>query len=356
MGKGKGRQSRGFGRKALGAEWNRQWHQEVSTVNHNRRQELLSTSSAAASAHKERPRFAGLSQLKGLIRERQSYEHYELLEQRRRLGFVPARPKEHSETAKEVPNHPPGWMLQYGKDENDKESDATIPIAPLHETCLHTLARYLPEYLEVLGAEELKESLAFLPSDSLSELSTLVSQSHGMNNRLAYCIGAHTHVESLSFHAAVHKDETLSDEGLLSLVPTMPSRVKEHETWEDLDNDDEDIGCDLLQLEGVSMKLRRLELVNCSLVSFDAVEQLLSKCSWITHLSLAGSLTEDGADVLLQLPQWLPALQVLDLSNCAWVTQEIIFEFTESYPEGTKRPKIFSGGCVTNVYVSPREW
>lgn len=381
MGK-KGRQSGGFGRKSQNSEWKKQWQREASSIPRNR----PTKSSAVATASKERPRFAGLSQLKGLIRERQSHEQYELLERRRRQGFVP-RPKEEQTSAQEqskVPHHPPGWLLNYNEGsyshsytasrsiqntehihEFDKSPPTSVPIRviqPLHSSCLDTLADYLPDYLDALGMHELHDSLALLPSDVLAELSIIVSKRHGMNNRLAFCLGAHAHVQALSFHAAIHKDETLGNDGILSLVPTMPSSQKiiqasQHDTWEELiDRNEDDIGCDLLQLEGVSMKLRRLELVNCSLVTFDAIEQLLSKCSWITHLSLAGSLTEDGVEVLVKLPQWLPALQVLDLTNCVWVTSEALYDFTESYPDNMKRPKVYSGGCVKDVYVSPSEW
>jgi hypothetical protein len=299
----------------------------------------------STSTPKERPRLASLGQLKGLIRERQSYEQFEMMQERRRNGFVPHAkiPQLQSDP---IETHPPGWMLYYG--EPDFLIDPTVEL--LQKSCRKVLAKHLQDYLEAMGPQDLHGVLSLLPSETLSALSVEISKRCGMTNELAYVLGCHAHVERLSFHPSLHIDETLTDEGIEALVPYIPGQDT-NDSWEEIQT-----SIDLLQLQGVSMRLKRLELIHCHLLTFGALERLFTKCSCITHLSLAGSLSaDDGPQVLLHLPQWLPGLQVLDLSQCSWVTAELLHVFSNGYKD--RGPKVYSKGWAsTMATVSRDEW
>ena len=341
MGKGKGHQCGSFGRKSQGAAFRHEFQEQVSQVRLNRPKPVTTKSSLTP---KERPRLASLGQLKGLIQERQSYEQFEMMQERRRNGFVPnARlPQLQSDP---IETHPPGWMLHYG--EPDDPIDPTVEL--LQKSCRKMLAKHLQDYLEAMGPQDLHGALSLLPSETLSALSVEISKRGGMTNELAHVLGCHAHVERLSFHAALHIDETLTDEGIEALVPYMPEQDT-HDSWEEMET-----SIDLLQLQGVSVRLKRLELIHCHLLTFGALERLLTKCSCITHLSLAGSLNaEDGPQVLLHLPQWLPGLQVLDLSQCSWVTAELLYVYSNHYEN--RGPKVYSKGCATISTGSRNEW
>jgi hypothetical protein len=339
MGKGKGHQSGSFSRKSLGAAFRHELQEQVSQVRLNRPKPVTTKSS---STPKERPRLA-LGQLKGLIRERQSYEQFEMMQERRRNGFVPHAklPQLQSDP---IETHPPGWMLYYGEPD---PIDPTVEL--LQKYCMKVLAKHLQDYLNAMGPQDLHGILSLLPSETLSALSVETSKRGGMTNELAYVLGCHAQVERLSFHAALHIDETLTDDGIEALVPHMPEQDT-HDSWEEMET-----SIDLLQLQGVSVRLKRLELIHCHLLTFGALERLLTKCSCITHLSLVGSLSAaDGPQVLLHLPQWLPGLQVLDLSQCPWVTAELLHVFSKNYED--RGPKVYSKGCATMTTGARDEW
>ena len=419
-----------------------------------------------------RPRLTGFSLLKHVLRERQSQEQYELMERRRRAGFLPQQRQgqgnpETSSTNELQNHHPPGWMLRYneaGHDDNDYqegvlcspthrreastmqrqrrlhrlEQQKSHSVHPIHHEaggdkgdyvseasttsktnieslqskCLRVLGRYMMEYLEALGRDELHAAISMLPADTIATLSINVSSTLGVNNDLCYVLGKHPHIRNLSLRAAGQRHDasnsvntTLTDEGLLSLLPHLPKlELPSHEgsaeisSWEDYlssSDDDDDkpytkfrlasghvsksfSALDMLQVEGTSVGLQRLELIDCQFVSARAVQQLLQRCSSITHLSFRGSsfLTrqtghpddDEGEDeqspaipangngssntdraeinhdddedeyygpesLLLQLPDLLPYLQVLDVSHCAWVTTSLLQAFGGAYAE-----------------------
>jgi hypothetical protein len=339
MGKGKGHQSGSFGRKSQGAAFRHEFQEQVSQVHLNRPKPVTTKSTLT----KERPRLASLGQLKGLIQERQSYEQFEMMQERRRNGFVPHAklPQLQSDP---IETHPPGWMLYYGEPD---PIDPTVEL--LQKSCRKMLAKHLQDYLEAMGPQDFHGALSLLPSGTLSALSVEISKSGGITNELALVLGCHSHVERLSFHAALHIDETLTDEGIEALVPYMPEQDT-HDSWEEMET-----SIDLLQLQGVSVRLKRLELIHCHLLTFGALERLFTKCSCITHLSLAGSLSaDDGPQVLLHLSQWLPGLQVLDLSQCSWVTAELLHVFSNGYE--IRGPRVYSKGCAMTTTGSRGEW
>lgn len=97
------------------------------------------------------------------------------------------------------------------------------------------------------------------------------------------------------------------------------------ETWEE---DTSDIhgswkGC---------VKLQRLELGHLPHLTLDTLSILLQKCSGITHLGLMGSLSyESGPEFLWNIHNWLPNLQVLDLSHTPWLTEGLVRGILEAY-------------------------
>lgn len=385
--KGKGRQAGGFGSKNLRAahtlEWQNQVHQIVVERNPlssqpNRHVGANGTRSVhdktLSTTIQQRPRLTRLGQLKGILRERQFQESYELLERRRRAGFVPSISNGTVSTGSAEPINPPGWMLQYGK---DSSSDKTIcndsqqaqpasslsssTIESLQSKCLRVLCQYILEYLEVMGKDELHTALALLPAETLAKLSVAVSKRLGMTDDLVYAIGKHAHVEELSLRSklGMGMGKVVTDQGLLQLIPRLPSKsrhqhgdddgqqyLKQEEEdvlddWEiayDDDNDDDvttrhGLVVDSLHLDGVSVGLKRLELIDCLDISADAALALLEKCACITHLSLAGSFhrIEDGVQVMSALPDLLPGLRVLDVTRCNWMNPAILSDFEERY-------------------------
>ena len=84
---------------------------------------------------------------------------------------------------------------------------------------------------------------------------------------------------------------------------------------------------------GGGWALERLELGRFPLLDVDVLRQVLGVCPLLTHLGLSGSLTYDrGPDVLWNLSEWVPRLQVLDVSgNTGWITEPLLRSVYESY-------------------------
>ncbi len=364
--KGKGRQSGEFGSKNLRAAHTIEWQTQVHQVVRRNRPSKPSVV-ADTTVHSQRPRLTRLGQLKGILRERQFQESYELFERRRRAGFVPALLVSNSVPITNVEIHPPGWILNYGKVQLSKTVGETNDlVGSLQSKCLLLLSRYILEYLDALGKEQLHSTLALLPTETLAALSEAVSKGIGVTDDLAFVLGKHTHAEELCFRSTIGtgEDNALTDKGILELVPRLPSILvrgeNDQETWDDweeayLDNSDDELQqrqllvVDALQLEGVNVGLKRLELVDCLYISADAVLALLEKCACITHLSLAGSIQgiDDAVQVIRALPELLPSLQVLDVTRCGWMSISILTDLQEQYRKKSsyKPPIVHCQGC-----------
>ena len=421
MGKGKGRQSAGFERKSQRAAFRHEIQQHISNAKSSSKcwtnptlirgggggLSCYSTPSTATTNNNnnnkppptlpQRPRLkTTLTHLKGLLRARQSYEEYQLMEQRRRGGFLPPLRQPTWNETKGLPmvepSYPPGWMV----DDDEERSIHPTSIESLQSKCVTVLADYLTEYLHVLGRDELHAILSLLPGRTLTKLSVLVSNKNGMTNDLVWVLGRHAHVDRLCVRAtsSSSSDETatVTDEGLEALIPRrMPQQPSSpescqsteilYDSWEDCWADMDEEGerdhtttsssttttttmmmmtvtpwIDTLQMEGCSVGLKRLELIDCSFVSYEILEQLFIRCSCITHLSLAGSLSGwDGPNVLLHLPEWLPSLDVLDVSHCGWITTNILQSLSQSYHDKHHRepPRIYGhyGCAVATTWV-----
>ena len=93
-----------------------------------------------------RPRLTGFSLLKHVLRERQSQEQHELMERRRRQGFLPQQPQgqgnpETTTTGEQQNDHPPGWMLRYNETGHDDDDQEGILCSPSHRRETPTMQR-----------------------------------------------------------------------------------------------------------------------------------------------------------------------------------------------------------------------
>lgn len=359
MGKGKGRQSGGFSRKSERAAYRQELQQQVSKfASSSSRLRRQKGQEQKASPPSLRPRLrTGLSQLKCILRERRLHDSFLAAERRRRNGFLP-RPDggDGNGTSNEpvkIVFHPPGWIVNYGKPKGE-EVEAT-KIQSLQGKCLSVLADCILGYLEAMGSEDLHRVLSFLPSDTLAELSVAISSSVGVTNELAVVLGKHPHVESIAFRAADQFEDSISDDGLLELVPLRDQSPYIPESWEDTDegNIGRLVGFDMLQVNGFNLRLKRLELIDCQSLSVDALVTFFERCSCITHLSLAGSLAsiQDGSELFRRLPELLHNLQVLDVTRCTWISTSALDSFVQSYyREGKNPPVVHCEGCFSNTH------
>lgn len=385
--KGKGRQSGGMGFKSQRAVHVHEIREQQAQAVRWTRQETANSYSRADNNNDPRPpqqrrprRLVRLSQLTGVLRERQFEEAWNLRQRRQRAGFVPqqrsaaVRPEDVKPAADGTSEvHPPGWIVNHGRRPDDDGSDEpdSPPVPPnLQSRCLRVFARYICEYLAAMGRDDLHAAMSLLPGESLTELSVLLSNGGGggIDDDLAVVLGSHPHVRSLCLRAAPCGDgedanrvtgtaRTLTDRGLSELIPHLTVQEQDEvlDCWEDDDDDDDNDGDDdgrpygvrartstsrspwapactpeVLQTRGCSLRLRRLELLQCQHLSSDVVMRLLEKCSGVTHLSLAGSFVGGadggggGVEVVERLPLVLPNLQVLDLTRCPWVTPTLL--------------------------------
>jgi hypothetical protein len=236
------------------------------------------------------------------------------------------------------------------------------------------LGDYIVDYLEAMGREDLHAALSLLPSETLATLSVRISKNTGVTNDLAICLGQHAHVEALCFRAAgpstSHEEEEdhatntpLDDRGMLELVPRLPQTDDDYarDSWECLFEDDNHT-LDVLQLEGCNLRLKRLELIDCSSLSATTLLMFLEKCSCITHLSLAGSLVPDRTvdQVLLSLPELLPALEVLDVTRCSWMSNALYSTFCQKLctarDNGRAPLIVYYEGCNSGAVIHLNDW
>ena len=339
-----------------------------------------------------------------------------------------------------VPSRPLGSLLQLKQQQQQQQdlnlsssssssSSSSQPLLlSLQTLCLHVLGQYFINYLEAMGVDEFHTILSLLPSESLSKLSIIVSKNFGINNQLALCLGKHCHVEELCLCSTKHNnnnnnnknnnrksnnnneddddmvdDDTLyfTDEGLLNLIPerntknttndtTISTIVETVSSWEDLLDDNDITTTTKTTLKTIDnnytttspspllilFRLKRLELIDCTLLTTNGILLFLEQCPFITHLSLAGCLNnnnyyyqqqqqqqqqqqeeEKGSGsgsgdgmiddhpiqpvVLIQsLPNLLPALQVLDVTRCYWINSILVKELRKEYSNRGQHPPV----------------
>ena len=237
-------------------------------------------------------------------------------------------------------------------------------------------------YVAGCGQHFVAESLSSVSSQIMTEVSVSLAE-HGvlLTDGVVQCLAGCA--EGLVFNGASQgyeedppgDDSTrpLSDVGFLSLCPRIQPESSV-ESWEGIDFEcASSTGC---------FHLKRLELIDCQQISFEALFTVLRCCSNLTHLGLSGcfndlpdalhfdlngrtipparvirdALTDVAADngettrLLRQLlflspkdvreteiyseavnvvgiHELLPELRVLDVSKCNWVTPYMIVQF-----------------------------
>eukprot|EP00554_Chaetoceros_debilis_P014511 CAMPEP_0194118390 /NCGR_PEP_ID=MMETSP0150-20130528/35243_1 /TAXON_ID=122233 /ORGANISM="Chaetoceros debilis, Strain MM31A-1" /LENGTH=506 /DNA_ID=CAMNT_0038809737 /DNA_START=79 /DNA_END=1596 /DNA_ORIENTATION=- len=168
----------------------------------------LSASSASGGGGGARKALVGLTQLRGILRERMMEDRQRDANHRRIFTTTTRTRQRHSITSalaqtqqtlscnKEIP--PVGWLMNYDHRERmagilPRKAHHTIGIVPsLHSLCIDALAPVLNAYIEALGETYIHNRLGFLPSTTISEISV---RCQDINNSMAYAVGAHSHVD-----------------------------------------------------------------------------------------------------------------------------------------------------------------
>ena len=352
--KGKGRQAGGFGSKAMRAqfrsEWQGRFHEERQATVHRRnirqRQGSLSSSSSSLYHTTSRPKIR-LNSLRHMIQERSFEDRIEHRAARQRRMTGNATTTRQGSRIVSRPREAAGWILSYPSTQYERQRRQGCVPCSLQNLCLQQLALHLNDYLIGMGNDALHQCLSLLPGPTLTELSLLVSQTLGMTDSLVrlfclpteqLCLVAPSLEEDSSWNA-------LTDDGLLSLIPKATDTANNYwvvhddvpDSWEDAvqeDDADEDES-NPTPLRYSAIRWTRLELGNLPRLSADTLQQLLQKCaSTLTHLGLVACLdSESGPEVLWNLSNWAPHLQVLDVSHSTWVTEGLLRELYRSYSQ-----------------------
>eukprot|EP00934_Nitzschia_sp_Nitz4_P004060 Nitzschia sp. Nitz4//scaffold15_size197535//135080//136216//NITZ4_001594-RA/size197535-processed-gene-0.87-mRNA-1//-1//CDS//3329537763//4050//frame0 len=349
MGKGKGHQSGNFASKRLQVANRREWNERVwEASSSSRRPKKASQSTSqnrSAISPMDRLRWSSVGHLgptlKSILRERQAQDQYELMQRRRRNGYLPPVPVTNTSTVTaSQKRYPPGWIILHKQPLLETIRKRTIPssttsacstssVPSLQSCCIDVLGRHIREYLDALGREELHGILSLLPSEHIMELSIAISKvGGGFNNDLAYAVGKHPQVQALCFRASPDPEDTLDERGWAELqsLDSIHRRTADDpcvvDCWEDILEEDGQTGSRGLdwdmalteQLQGSAMvRWKRLELLDCFQLSTQMLVDSLQYCSGLTHLSVAGSMIDPEPIVSI-----LPSLEILDVTKCPW--------------------------------------
>ena len=253
------------------------------------------------------------------------------------------------------------------RNQTDTEAPHSSSFPSLQSLCIKVLAPSLPQYIEQLGPSTVHSVLATLSSQTLTSLSVLVSCT---TREIVRVIGNHSHLDRLTLQCGSFKggneidSQDSIEKAILDLVPKVSNEkeqdeMKEHvlnlnqtkisinqhnqdqdQSWEDmLDNQnyDDTYYFHKLSTDGC-FNLTRFEIIGATNISSAAIFTFLQKCSKIIHLSLQSSLKRHtGIDVLFHPKKGILGYdthffkigQVLDLSFCDWLTDEILIQFLE---------------------------
>ena len=318
-----------------------------------------------------------LSHLRGLLRDREREDRIEYQQLRRRHMTADVGGGGGGDTSKNAAiagegtaRHDPGWLLHLEKEQSRGKSSnrqgcqcEQRPIPTLRSLCVRSLGAALGDYVDAYGVGTMRCLLDTLPHELLTELSVSAScVSGGIDDDQVIVLGMHNHIERLALHAGRKPGEgrgkTITAEGILSIVPRIAASEAPFAADEDIHRDneleapesweDECAGTlDRTLVEGCA-RLTHLELCNLqeeddgsdvdgtsegsSRPLAEAVRALCRRCPRITHLSFSASFDSFvGPSLLLHptdgLASLLPRLEVLDLSNCCWVSEGVLLGF-----------------------------
>jgi hypothetical protein len=370
MGRKKGKQHGEFGSKAMRAVHSSQIQSYVQDARMqqlrertNLLQSLENKTNSNSIAYKSR---VHVGVLRGLLMER-------LIEDRgrdamfRRAISNSIRPQEPAPTEirKETKFfHRPGWLISF----NHKEALAGIKpihveekVHSLQHLCVNVLAPNLNAYIKACGKEYIRDCLFELPASLITEMSTKVKN---VNDDVAYVLGFHSHLRGLVLNATsitnydeeyvCSSNDYLSISGLLQLSPSndkyFVSTCEMEIDWESLNEDmgKIDIETDASNFKGNPEHLERLELHNFQTSSVSEFLHVIQSFKRLTHLSLSNcfdSITgprlffgsrENNQQTLIEC---IPNLQVLDFTDCSWLTYELLNKFAQLL--GTRKYALF---------------
>ena len=312
MGKKKGRQCGGFPSKAMRAAYYTEWQALASEVDlrgrSTKKQSLVKTQQS-----QERPKFR-INYLQNVLQERL---HHDRLEDRARRQSQ-TRTSRMENTAKQRPNtKQPTPFNTYDEHDDDFREDGLVLL------CVKALAPVLQHYIDSMGRDDVHSMLSLLPGKTLTALSVELSlQGLWTSKDILYAVAHHSHLTRLAICLSNNSCITHTDleEALLlqtSSFPYPPRRVVP-DSWEDEAMFEE------AQEANTVWRLQRVELRNMPQISAETVLSLIT--SHTTHVSLIGSLNPtSGLQVVLEcLALDDHCLQLLDVSNCDWVTSELL--------------------------------
>lgn len=285
-----------------------------------------------------------------------------------------------------------GWLLTYnhreemaGLTQYDEYDPASCKCPRLTQLCLRALAKVIHEYVEALGMEYMTNRIGLMPSNLICDLSALC---RNVTDKVAVVLGHHDHLKELVLCGpplkSLDADEEeidatlkqgmkfsnmlLTDAAIEAITPTSLCNLERHhedheesiqiessssseelESWEREDFDFDEVA----MFQGCH-ELKRLELRNYYTSSARTLLRFVDQCPHITHLCLSGSLNgysgpefllllkkdgdDRGNDTARTILHLLRGLQVLDLTNCQWMSYDLL--------------KVFLRGvCSTDDYI-----
>eukprot|EP01083_Nonionella_stella_P176497 617678_1 len=178
---------------------------------------ITSSGMASESGGGPRKSLVGLTQLRGILRERIMDDRQRDANHRRIFTTTTRTRQSHSITStlaqtqaqaqtqtllscnKEIP--PVGWLMNYDHRERmagilprTSHDDAArcVPVPSLHSLCIDALSPVLNAYIEALGKTYIHDRLGLLPSTTISDISM---RCQDINDSMAYVVGAHSDVD-----------------------------------------------------------------------------------------------------------------------------------------------------------------
>jgi len=317
MGKKKGRQCGGFPSKAMRAVFSTEWQSLASQVELSKRRHThhVMSGSSVKQQSQERPKFR-LTHLQNVLQERLQHDRLEERARRQSQRMTDAARKQDSVTLT-----PPPFNTYDEHDDDYREGGLAL-------LCIKALAPVLQEYIDSMGRDGVHYMLSLLPGKTLTALSVELSLRNLWTSKDAlYVVTHHAHISRLAIYVKGSNNSSnnnITEEDLEeALVMSQSSSIMNQqqrvipESWEDEVSQEEEDECKTLRL------LQRLELRNFPQLSTETTLSLIS--SHTTHLSLYGSLNPtSGPQVLEKLASSENCFQLLDVSNCDWVSFELL--------------------------------
>lgn len=321
MGKKKGRQSGGFSSKAMRAAFHTEWQSLAGEVELRKRRAGMPSSNKerppSLSLHTERPKFR-LNHLQNVLQERLQHDRLEDRTRRQQRNTTTSAAKQQRINTGAIPPPP---LNTYEQDDNDYREHGLVLL------CIKSLASVLDDYIQAMGRDRVHSLLSLLPGKTLTALSMELSTRNLWTSKdVLYTATYHAHISRLVICLNDSNKKNFAQEDLQEALimqssstswkerrRVVPESWEEEALWQD---EQEDVAVN-------NRRLQRLELRNMPQLSADTTLSLIG--SQTTHLSLSGSLNPtSGPQVMEQLLMNDYCFQILNLSQCKWVTRQML--------------------------------